>query len=164
MDPILGDVDIPSYDQVSTLPYLRACIEEALRMRPPVSIGLPRIVPEGGRIIAGKFVDGGVTVSVPTYTLLRDPEAFDEPQRYNPDRWMEGDKEKMGKAHLPFSTGPRACIGRNIAYFEQLLVISTLVHAFDFEFESEDFELETLERFNSNPGEMVVTCRHRGLC
>jgi cytochrome P450 len=72
-----------------------------------------------------------------------------------------GDKEKMSKAHLPFSTGPRACIGRNIAYFEQLLVISMLVRLFDFELPSDDFELETLERFNSNPGELVLMPRRR---
>jgi cytochrome P450 len=100
-------------------------------------------------------------VSVPTYTLLRDPNAFENPTKFDPERWISGDKEKMSKAHLPFSTGPRACIGRNIAYFEQILVIGTLVRLFDFEFESEDFELETLERFNSNPGELVLSCRRR---
>ncbi|KAF2104678.1 cytochrome P450 [Rhizodiscina lignyota] len=157
----IGDVNLPSYDQVSQLPYLRACIEESLRLRPASSMGLPRIVPKGGRVIAGKFIEEDVTVSVPTYTLLRDPQAFDEPERYNPDRWIDGDREKMSKAHLPFSTGPRACIGRNIAYFEQLLVIATLVHSFDFEFESPDFKLEIAERFNSNPGEMFVTCHRR---
>jgi cytochrome P450 len=68
-----------------------------------------------------------VTVSVPTYTLLRDLIAFDEPEKFNPDRWISGDKEKMGKAYLPFSTGPGACIGRNISCFEQILVIGTLV-------------------------------------
>jgi cytochrome P450 len=67
----------------------------------------------------------------------------------------------MTKAHFPFSTGPRACIGRNIAYFKQLLVISTLVRLFDFDFPDKSFELETLERFNSNPGELVLSCRRR---
>lgn len=98
---------------------------------------------------------------VPTYTLLRDDDAFENATEYNPDRWITGDKEKMAKCHLPFSIGPRACIGRNIAYFEQLLVISSLVRNFDFEFVEKDFELVTLERFNSNPGEMLVSCRRR---
>ena len=156
-----GGVEVPSYEKFANLPYLRAVIEESLRVRPASSMGLPRVVPKGGRWIAGQFIEGDVTVSVPTYTLLRDPVAFDEPEKFNPDRWISGDKEKMSKAHLPFSTGPRACIGRNIAYFEQILVIGTLVRLFDFEFPCEDFELETLERFNSNPGEMVMSCRRR---
>jgi cytochrome P450 len=68
----------------------------------------------------------------------------------------------MAKAHLPFSTGPRACIGRNIAYFEQLLVVATVVKGFDLVFEEgEGWELETLERFNSNPGEMWMRVRRR---
>lgn len=153
--------DVPSYGTVANLLFLRACIEESLRLRPASSMGLPRVVPLGGRTIAGEFVPEGVTVSVPTYTLLRNAEAFENPTTYDPDRWMgKGDKEKMIKAHLPFSIGPRACIGRNIAYFEQLLVIATLVRLFDFEFPS-CFELETLERFNSNPGEMVLVPRRR---
>jgi benzoate 4-monooxygenase len=67
----------------------------------------------------------------------------------------------MSKAHFPFSTSPRACIGRNVAYFEQLLLIATLVRGFDFEFETPQFELEILERFNSNPGELLLSGRRR---
>jgi cytochrome P450 len=46
---------------VSTLPYLLACLEEALRMYPPVPIGLPRVVPKGGATIAGTFVPENVS-------------------------------------------------------------------------------------------------------
>lgn len=152
---------IPGYDAVANLPYLRACIEESLRVRPASSMGLPRIVPKGGRTIAGKFVDEGVTVSVPTYSLLRDPGTFESPSEFNPDRWITGDKQKMFRAHLPFSTGPRACIGRNISYFQEILLVATLVHTFDLELPAKDFELETIERFNSNPGELFMRCRRR---
>lgn len=161
LDPVMGSRDVPLYDTVAHLPYLRACIEESLRIRPASTMGLPRIVPEGGRMIAGRFIDEGVTVSVPTYTLLRDPEAFDEPDVFDPDRWIKGDKGRMSKAHLPFSIGPRACIGRNIAYFEQIIVIATLAHLYDFELPSENFELGVIERFNANPDELVVKCRRR---
>jgi cytochrome P450 len=161
LDFVTGSVEVPSYEKLAYLPYLHAVIEESLRVRPASSMGLPRVVPKGGRWIAGQFIEENVTVSVPTYKLLRDPVAFDEPETFNPDRWISGDKEKMSKARLPFSTGPRACIGRNIAYFKQILVIGTLVRWLDFEFPCEDFELETLQRFNSNLGEMVMSCRRR---
>jgi cytochrome P450 len=161
LDVATGTGEVPSYDELAKLPYLRACIEEALRVRPASTFGLPRVVPKGGRWIAGQFIDEDVTVSVPTYSLLRDPSSFENPDKFDPDRWASGDKEKMAKAHLPFSTGPRACIGRNIAYFEQLLVIGTLVRLFDFELPGKDFELETFERFNSNPGELFLSARRR---
>ncbi|KAH6880645.1 cytochrome P450 [Thelonectria olida] len=107
-----------SYDTVSKLPFLKACIEESLRVRPASSMGLPQVVPKGGRMIAGHFINEDVTVSVPTYTLLRDPNCFESAEQYDPQRWISDDKVDMTKAHLPFSTEPRACIGRNIAYYE----------------------------------------------
>jgi cytochrome P450 len=156
------DVVVPSYDCLSNLPYLRACIEESLRLRPASSFGLPRVVPKGGRTIAGKFIPEDVTVSVPTYTLLRNESCFKDPLTFRPDRWIEDDKVAMAKAHFPFSTGPRACIGRNIAYFELAIVVAALVTRFDWSFEGgEAWELETVERFNGNPGEMVMFVEHR---
>ena len=163
LDAVCGTEEVASYETLSRLPYLRACVEESLRVRPPSSFGLPRVVPPGGRLIAGQWIDEGVTVSVPTYSLLRDEGAFEHPDQYMPERWLTDDqtkKDRMMKSHVPFSVGPRACIGRNIAYYEQLLVISTLVRWFDFEV-PEGFELKTIERFNSNPGEMVLSCKRR---
>jgi benzoate 4-monooxygenase len=165
IEAVCGTEEVASYETLSQLPYLRACIEESLRVRPPSSFGLPREVPAGGRMIAGQWVDGGVTVSVPTYSLLRDEEAFEQPEQFMPERWLTDNKEKrdrMMKSHLPFSVGPRACIGRNIAYYEQFLVISTLVRWFDFDMPA-DFELQTIERFNSNPGDMIVHCKRRAI-
>jgi cytochrome P450 len=54
------DVIVPSYDTLSKLPYLRPCIEESLRLRPASSFGLPRLVPKGGRMIAGHFISEDV--------------------------------------------------------------------------------------------------------
>ena len=50
-----------NFSSVSTLPYLLACLDEALRMYPPVPIGLPRVVPEGGAMIAGHYVPEDVS-------------------------------------------------------------------------------------------------------
>ncbi|KAI5459472.1 cytochrome P450, partial [Mariannaea sp. PMI_226] len=163
IDSAVPGNQVPTYQVASNLPYLRACIEESLRVRPASSMGLPRIVPEGGRVIAGKFISGGVTVSVPTYSLLRDEKVFSNASQYNPDRWMTGDQEdkkRMMNSHLPFSTGPRACIGRNIAYFEQIVIIATIVKFFDGHVE-EGFELRTEERFNSNQGDLPMAMRRR---
>lgn len=153
----------PTYESASRLPYLRACIEESLRFRPASSMGLPRVVPPGGRVIAGSFIAEGVTVSVPTYSLLRYDKVFDDATTYKPERWTTQDQEKkkeMMNSHLPFSTGPRACIGRNIAYFEQIVLIATVAKFYDG-FMEEGFQLETQERFNSNPGELPMRFERR---
>ena len=163
IDTASPDQEIPTYDVVSRLPYLRACIEESLRVRPASSFGLPRIVPDGGREIAGKYIPAGVIVSVPTYSLLRDENVFKDASKYNPDRWLTEDseeKKRMLNNHIPFSTGPRACIGRNITYFEQTVMIATIVKFFDGKLD-DGFQLETQERFNSNSGDLPMRMARR---
>lgn len=72
LDAAASGYDVPSYDVAAQLPYLRSCIEESLRLRPASSMGLPRVVPEGGRVIAGQFIQEGVIVSVSGQTRLSD--------------------------------------------------------------------------------------------
>jgi cytochrome P450 len=189
IDPILdahSEEDgspVPRFAQVQGLKYLRACLDEAMRDRPPVGMGLPRVVREGGVTIAGQFVKAGVTVSVPTWTLHHDPELFPEPFEYRPERWLgdSGSSSDDGQEHgetgeketcerqvkenlkyaIPFSLGSRACIGRNLAYFEQYLLIAMVVHRYDFHMEREDFVLGSVERLNTNPGDFWVRVSRR---
>ncbi|KAK7417710.1 hypothetical protein QQX98_004366 [Neonectria punicea] len=152
---------IPDFDSLSRAVFLRACIDETLRLRPSSAFGLPREVPTGGRWIAGQFVAEGVSVSVPTYSLLHNEDIFDKPDEYIPGRWIDApdeDKVRMKKWFLPFSSGPRACIGRNIAYYEMTLVVATLVHYFDFKFADPtvDGNYRVLERLNANPDELMM--------
>lgn len=159
---------VPSFDSLSQLPFLRACIDETLRLRPSSAFGLPREVPAGGRWIAGQLIPEGVSVSVPTYSLLHNTDIFEGPEDFRPERWVdEYDEMKlasMKKYYLPFSTGPRACIGRNIAYYEMTLVVAVLMHYFDFDFEDGKVaeHYAVLERLNANPDELVM--RPRRVC
>ena len=159
---------VPSFDNLAQLGFLRACIEETLRLRPSSAFGLPREVPAGGRWIAGRFVAEGVSVSVPTYSLLHNDSVFVGPEEFRPERWTDmatNDPRTalMKKYHLPFSIGPRACIGRNIAYFEMTLVLATLMYYFDFQFEDPgvDGNYKVLERLNANPDELFMIPRKR---
>lgn len=124
LDAATDNQDVPEYNNVCNLPYLRACIKESLRVRPANSFGLPRVVPSGGGIIAGAFIAEEVTVSVPTYSLLRHAGLFKNPEQFDPERWFTDSKENMNKAHYSFSVGPRICIGRNIVYIEQISTIA----------------------------------------
>ncbi|KUJ15044.1 cytochrome P450 [Mollisia scopiformis] len=118
-----------------TLDYMLACLNEALRMYPPAPVGLPRIVPEGGDMIAGKWVSGGTIVSVCHYasyhsaTNFRNPECF-VPERFCGDEMYADDNRSVFN---PFSTGPRNCIGKNLAYAEMRLILSKLLFNFDLE-------------------------------
>ena len=72
-DELVGNTElVTSYDQVKHLPYLNACINEALRLHSTSSMGLPRLVPEGGLEVCGRWYPEGTVLSVPTYTIHRD--------------------------------------------------------------------------------------------
>ncbi|KAF4545285.1 putative cytochrome P450 [Lasiodiplodia theobromae] len=122
-----ADTIIPSYDSIKQLPYLRACLDESLRIIPPVSAGLSRTVPPEGMTIDGHWIPGGTSVAVAAYTAHRNPSVFAQPEEYRPDRWLGQKTSEMQAAFIPFSTGSRGCIGRNITYLEQTVMIATLV-------------------------------------
>lgn len=163
IDAVLGDqAQAASYEQVKDLKYLRACVDEAMRLRPPTSMGLPRVTPPTGATVAGYEIAGGVTVSVPTYTLHRNPKLFSNPEEYRPERWLDEKEGSVCRQYvIPFSTGPRACTGRNLSYLEQTILMATLVHRYDWRLLSKDFVLPTVERFNANPAEMIVHVSRR---
>lgn len=159
--PLEDPEKILPYDLVRDMPYLRACIDESLRLRPPIAYPLQRLVtaPEGVTI-CGHHLRKGTVVAVPTYSVHRNEALFPAPESFNPDRWLnKDDPERIHalKNHtIPFSTGPRACIGRHIAIVELQLLISSLVRRYDISMEEPDQKLEIFERFQSNPGPLPI--------
>jgi benzoate 4-monooxygenase len=151
------------------VPYLRAVLEENWRCSPPVGRGLPRRVTEGGATIAGHFIPGGVTVSASIYSLHRNEKLFRRALEFIPERWMP--EEEFGQNELeaknlktyciPFSMGPRACIGRNLAYMEVSIVIAALVLNFEWELAKEGYQIRLVERFNLSPRELMIRAKLR---
>ncbi|RFU30817.1 hypothetical protein B7463_g5524, partial [Scytalidium lignicola] len=97
----------------TNLKYMIACLEEGFRIYPPVPIGLPRIVPDQGDHIAGKWVPGGTTVCITMMSTSHSPDNFCDPDSYIPERFLGGDvRFASDKKHAmsPFSTGPRNCL------------------------------------------------------
>ena len=162
-DPADG---VSAYSSVSELPYLRACIDETLRLRPPIAFQLPRLVhaPEGATI-SGHHIQQGTIVAISPYTIHRNKNLYQDPDTFNPDRWLDqSDPEQIRrlKAYtIPFSQGSRACIGRHIAIVELQIVISTLVRRYDMSLSEPDQVLEIFDRFNSNPGPLPIRVKRR---
>ncbi|KAK9371396.1 cytochrome P450 [Lipomyces kononenkoae] len=151
------DVVVPNHDMIKDCQYLRACIDESLRDKPPVGIGLPRLLPPEGATIAGHFVPGNTTVSAATWTIHHDPHLFPEPFKYRPERWLDEKEGPIARKYcLPFSTGGRACVGRNLAYLEMDIAVATLFHRYNVELADPSFELKSFEWFNSTPGPLPI--------
>ena len=156
---------VARHDQVKDLVYLRACIDESLRLRPPQAQGLPRIVSEKGAVVQGHHLQPGTVVSVPTFTIHRAEKYFKHANAFNPERWINNpdptETYNLQKFVIPFSHGSRACIGRNLANLELQVAIATVFSKYDFELQYPDQEVEIKERFNSNPVDFHVKVRHR---
>lgn len=125
------------YAKGSQLEYLQACIKEALRLSPPISMDLPRYIPEGGAFI-GKSphpIPAGTTVGISPYVLHRNTEAFGaDAELYRPERWLEGGEEgrkAMERFNMTFGGGSRACIGKNISLMELSKIIPEILLRYD---------------------------------
>lgn len=136
--------DIKDGAQLNSCRYLRACIDETMRMTPPVGQALFREVPVGGAVIDGDFVPGGVTVGVPIYAIHHHEAYYSDPFTFNPDRWMihrESMDQRGGDqyaAYNPFSVGPRACIGKGLALLEMMATSAILLFRMDLKLAESD--------------------------
>nr|QSG30342.1 CYP65EW3 [Hormonema carpetanum] len=127
-------------ETMAKLPYLNACLEEAMRMYPPVPTGLPRVTPPGGAPICGEHVPGGTIVSVDQFSTYHSERNFRRHSEFIPERWL-GDAEFADDARScfqPFSTGPRNCIGRNLAYHEARLLLTMVLWHFELSLDDAD--------------------------
>lgn len=117
---------------LSLLKYLRACIDETMRMSPPKASSLPREVLRGGIVVDGIQVPKGATVGVSVYALHHNADIFPDPYSYNPERWLKQPQDRrMQAAFCPFLKGPRACPGKTVAYFAMQLALFHLVYRYD---------------------------------
>lgn len=117
--------------QLNSLVYLRACIDETLRLSPGVPGPMMREVTTGGLIVEGLPIPEGTEVSVPAYVIHHNAAYFPDPWTFNPARWLSGSPEATRDAFIPFSLGTRSCIGRNLAYLDITLVMARLLFSFD---------------------------------
>lgn len=159
LDAALPTDEVPTFSQVRDLPYLDAVIKETMRIHSTSSLGLPRVVPPQGVTVRGKFFPGGTVLSVPSYTIHHSKEIWGpDADTFNPDRWFSL-TERQKNAFIPFSYGPRACVGRNVAEMELALIVSTVFRRYEFELHQD--VLATREGFLRKPLELDVGMRKR---
>ncbi|TFK45951.1 cytochrome P450 [Heliocybe sulcata] len=132
-DDGFGDVDATT---LAHLPYLDACVQEALRMIPPVPAGPPRYTGDRGYEVLGKYIPPHTTVATPIYTLHRDPANFARPNEFIPERWLPDSTvlPHNKEAFMPFSYGIGICIGKQVALQNMKLFTAALLHAFKLDF------------------------------
>lgn len=118
-------------DQVKNLKYVEQCIKEAQRVYPSVPFIGRELVED--TLISGYLVPKGTTCAVFTHLLHRDERVWPQPAVYNPDRFSpEASVGRNPFAFVPFSAGPRNCIGQRLALMELKIVIANLLRHYRF--------------------------------
>ncbi|KAI0551224.1 isotrichodermin C-15 hydroxylase [Xylaria curta] len=119
-------------DAVSRLPYLVACIDEALRLFPQTGSPSLRLTDRKTTIV-GIPVPENTVVGIWPWALYRAPALWADPNEFHPERFLVDAKyvNDAREAFKPFFTGSRDCIGQNLALIEMRLVLAHMVFNFD---------------------------------
>jgi cytochrome P450 len=138
LDRMRGEVDDvlrgrdPTFEDVPKLSYLRQVVEESLRLRPPAPVIARNVVEDDE--IDGYRVSSGDVVFTFFWATHRHPAFWSDPETFDPDRFAP---ERSGDRHswsfIPFSGGPRTCIGNSFALIESSILVAQLLSRFDIE-------------------------------
>jgi cytochrome P450 len=124
VDSVLGG-RLPTADDLPRLPYTRAVLAESMRLFPPAWVISREAVED--LEIGGVAVPRGTMIFLSEWVIHRDPRFWDEPERFLPERWLDGLAERLPRfAYFPFGGGTRKCIGEAFAWTEGMLVLATL--------------------------------------
>lgn len=129
LDAVLGG-RTPTLEDAMKLAYTERVIKESMRLRPPVWL-FARSVNEDDEI-GGYRVPAKSKVFVSPYFTHRHPDLWDEPERFDPDRFLpEAEAARDKYAYIPFAGGPRICIGNAFAMLEAKLLLAQIAQRFD---------------------------------
>ncbi|MBX0303832.1 cytochrome P450 [Haloarcula salinisoli] len=118
------DGDRPTAAEFEALTRTRNVVRETLRLYPPTT-GVNRMATTDVTL-DGYTLSAGSQLFVPQWVLHRDERFWTDPERFDPDRWAR-DTTRPDHAYIPFSAGPRACIGADFARRELTLALATMV-------------------------------------
>lgn len=127
LDEVLGG-RVPEYADVENLKYTRAILDETMRLYPPVPI-LSRQALKDDEIRGRKVPAGSLMLIVP-WLIQRHKKFWKNPDHFMPERFMPGAEKPKKFTYLPFSAGPRVCIGKSFGITESVLAVATIAQRF----------------------------------
>jgi cytochrome P450 len=148
IDSVLGG-RTPNADDLQRLPYTRAAFDESLRLYPPAPVVQRKAATR--TTVGGLSLPEGAFVLVGTYNLHRHPDYWTNPEQFQPERWLNGERPSSRYAYMPFGAGPRTCVGLHFASVEGPLLLALIGRHYDL----------TLAQDNVEP-HLMVTLRPKG--
>lgn len=153
------------FSAVRELPYLQACIKEALRIHPPIPMTLPRLAPKGGLEIGGRHFPEGTTLSGSPWVLHRSRSLWgNDVNEFKPERWLGEDATQLDRYFMPFGAGFMSCPGQHLTRIEALKITATILCDYDLQLVSPEKEWECKMLFAQVPHSwpVYVSKRQRG--
>ena len=138
--PLFSQVeDIRAGPLLHSCKYIRACIDEAMRMSPGVPGLNPREVLQGGTMIEGIYFPEGTDLGTCHYAIHHNEGYYPDSFSYKPERWIAGSapgitEDSVALCHsalCPFSLGSRGCVGKSVAYKEMMVVIGRMLWMYE---------------------------------
>ena len=119
----------PRVDDLPRLVYTESVLKESMRLYPPAWSVVRRAREEFE--VGGYRIPAGASVIVSQWVVHRDPRFYDQPERFRPERWLDGPPHNLPKfAYFPFGGGPRICIGASFAIMEATILLATIAQRF----------------------------------
>nr|KJB25704.1 hypothetical protein B456_004G205400 [Gossypium raimondii] len=133
---IIGKGNLVEESNVTCLPYLQAIVKETLRLHPPAPFLIPRKA-EADIEVHNFVVPKGAQVFINAWVIGRDPNFWEEPDLFRPERFIRSEMDVKGKDFglIPFGGGRRICPGLPLAMRMLHSMLGTLIHSFDWELE-----------------------------
>ncbi len=146
----------PTADDYPNLPYTLAVFEETMRLYPPVTM-IPRTLLDTDTL-GGYAVPKGASVVINTYALHHHPDFWENPEGFDPTRFFpENTKGRHQFAYVPFSRGPRFCIGEPFAKLEATMVLARMTQKFDLNLTpGQNIEMRPISTLRPEPGVFVT--------
>lgn len=147
-------------DDINKLSYTEMFISEVLRLYPPIWITERKALNDDE--IGGYLIPANSAVIISQYTIHRHPKYWHNPEAFNPERFTaENSKNRHKCAYIPFGTGPRMCIGKQLAMMTMKIILPSILQRFEIKLaQTRAVEVEALVTLKPKGG-MWVTIKSR---
>jgi cytochrome P450 len=131
LDRVIGRGRWVTEKDIPNLPYMEAIVKETMRVHPIVPLLIPRVAREDV-VVGGYDIPKGARVLINVWTIGRDPELWDAPEEFSPERFVGSKMDVKGQDFelLPFGSGRRMCPGLNLGLKVIQLSLANLLHGF----------------------------------
>ncbi len=161
LDEVFAEKDRLTFDALQRLEYTRCVIQESMRLYPP-AWALDRVAEQDDEI-SGITIRKGTMIIPFLYGLHHAKAHWQKPERFRPERFTKEESvDRHPYAYLPFGSGPRQCIGNNVAMMEMQLVVARIMKDYDVEANHPAENVELLPLVTLRPkGSVWVKFRRR---